>query len=97
MGLKEVRDRLQQEVDKKRPEHEAEYLLDKAEKVLDEILPGGVELIMLGKNLPIEDLGGAIMGMIMMGASDNRKIADFISVAMELTCQAVISRKSEDE
>lgn len=40
-GLKEMRDRLQQEVDKKRPMHEAGYLLDKAEKMLDEIIPGG--------------------------------------------------------
>lgn len=51
--------------------------------------------MMGGKHLPIEDLGGAMMGMVMMSNPDDRKMVNFVSAAMELTCQAVISRKLE--
>ena len=96
--LREMRDELQKEAEKKRPMHEAEYLLNQAEKAIDSLIPGGVRLITMGgKNLCIEDLGGAMMGMLLMSDPNERQLTELIEASMELTCQAVISRKMEEK
>jgi hypothetical protein len=44
----------------------------------------------------VEDLGGAMMGMMLMSKNDD-EMAKFTMAAMELTCQAILSRKMEEE
>lgn len=60
---------------------------------------GGIKLLTFGKEMSIEDLGCAMMGMLFMthktGADD--KLARFTQIAMELTCQAIISQRLEEE
>lgn len=87
---------LEEKVKENRNRHEAEYLMKQAEEAVENILPVGVQLILKAKEMCVEDLGGAMMGMMLMSKNDD-EVAKFTMVAMELTCQAVISRKMEEE
>lgn len=85
-------------IEEKRPEHTAEALLKEAETYLGELLPGGLALFeMGGKDLPVEDLGGAMTGLlVLMMDRPDKNLVGFVTTAVELACQAVIAKRLEE-